>query len=901
MRNATDFRFMPEPVLLERANRILRGQETEQQEVYRLARVLKNRWKRFGQARQLLWMARSDSDTVTNRNHDPRFSTKLRQQHALCTYKDNDLPADTRFERALHILDQNEDLPTSTDQETLGLAGGLFKAKWEVFCQVQDLQRSLLYYGRGWTQGPNDDGYTGINAAYLLDLMAYQEDREALKSGLSTEPGTASRRRESARDIRQQLVHVLPGIAVAVEKPIATEGDPDKREDALDRLYWTYVTLAEAYLGLGLSDQTNFVAGKDYLTKAAGLDRYDWMVESTARQLVSLSRLLSPDQQDGNTGAQVWNYMEAFLKGQAEGVRTAFIGKVGLALSGGGFRASLFHIGVLARLAEMDVLRHVEYLSCVSGGSIIGAYYYLEVRELLQRKNDLDINRDDYVQIVQNIEREFLAGVQQNIRVRTLTSFKTNFRHDPTTGILPTERTADLYDELLYSRIKHKRTAPKHMDELIVMPGFDAQNSTGASREFRPKDENWRRRNKVPILVLNCTTLNTGHNWQFTASWMGEPPATINNEIDANKRLRRMYYGDAPKPHDKMPIKKAVAASASVPGLFAPLALSGLYPYMLVRLADGGVHDNQGVGSLLEQGCTVLLVSDASGQLADESDPGKSLPLIAFRADDICQERVRVAEYQDLESRLRSSLLRSLMFLHLKKGLDSDPLDWVGCEEPFDASDEARPAAEKGVLTPYGIHKKVQARLAAVRTDLDSFHDAEAYALMTSGYKMTDTCFPKNLQEAKAADDFRAEWHFLKIEPEMTKGDSPLLKLLALSNQRLFKVWELVPFLKAVRLAMIVILGLAALGVLVWLFLPPSRALLTVRSEWLAKTLIGLVIVWLLGKGIAWFIDPRAELRRLFLRVGISLTTAWAARIHLRFFDPLYLKQGKLENILSPE
>jgi predicted acylesterase/phospholipase RssA len=30
--------------------------------------------------------------------------------------------------------------------------------------------------------------------------------------------------------------------------------------------------------------------------------------------------------------------------------------KLGLALSGGGFRASLFHIGVLARMAELDLL-----------------------------------------------------------------------------------------------------------------------------------------------------------------------------------------------------------------------------------------------------------------------------------------------------------------------------------------------------------------------------------------------------------------------------------------------------------------------------------------------------------------------------------------------------------------
>jgi len=34
--------------------------------------------------------------------------------------------------------------------------------------------------------------------------------------------------------------------------------------------------------------------------------------------------------------------------------------------------------------------------------------------------------------------------------------------------------------------------------------------------------------------VLNATTINTGHNWQFTASWMGEPPGNILADIDVN-------------------------------------------------------------------------------------------------------------------------------------------------------------------------------------------------------------------------------------------------------------------------------------------------------------------------------------------------------------------------------
>jgi hypothetical protein len=43
----------------------------------------------------------------------------------------------------------------------------------------------------------------------------------------------------------------------------------------------------------------------------------------------------------------------------------------------------------------------------------------------------------------------------------------------------------------------------------------------------------------------------TGHNWQFTASWMGEPPSSIEPEIDASERLRRLYLvGEAPPPHD---------------------------------------------------------------------------------------------------------------------------------------------------------------------------------------------------------------------------------------------------------------------------------------------------------------------------------------------------------------
>ena len=48
--------------------------------------------------------------------------------------------------------------------------------------------------------------------------------------------------------------------------------------------------------------------------------------------------------------------------------------RLGLALSGGGFRAAAFHLGVFRKLQQLKLLDKVDLLSCVSGGSIAGAF-----------------------------------------------------------------------------------------------------------------------------------------------------------------------------------------------------------------------------------------------------------------------------------------------------------------------------------------------------------------------------------------------------------------------------------------------------------------------------------------------------------------------------------------------
>src|SRR6186997_258679 len=51
--------------------------------------------------------------------------------------------------------------------------------------------------------------------------------------------------------------------------------------------------------------------------------------------------------------------------------------KIGLALSGGGFRASLYHLGLVRFLRDANILPNVTHITSVSGGSILAAHLVL--------------------------------------------------------------------------------------------------------------------------------------------------------------------------------------------------------------------------------------------------------------------------------------------------------------------------------------------------------------------------------------------------------------------------------------------------------------------------------------------------------------------------------------------
>lgn len=203
--------------------------------------------------------------------------------------------------------------------------------------------------------------------------------------------------------------------------------------------------------------------------------------------------------------------------------------KLGLSLAGGGFRASLFHLGVLRRMAELDVLRRVEVLSTVSGGSIVGALYVLLLKKHLERARDGNLGRDQYVEIIDELEEALLSGIRKNLRNRLLMNPLGVLRVLLTSRSLG-ERMARLYERHLFSDVVEEivsRPGAKGghppgrlpLTELRIRPGGDPMER-GIEEYNRSAVEEGR--SVSTRLVLNATSLNSGARFWFSSSEVGD-------------------------------------------------------------------------------------------------------------------------------------------------------------------------------------------------------------------------------------------------------------------------------------------------------------------------------------------------------------------------------------------
>ncbi|MFO1429891.1 MAG: patatin-like phospholipase family protein [Candidatus Competibacteraceae bacterium] len=578
--------------------------------------------------------------------------------------------------------------------------------------------------------------------------------------------------------------------------------------------------------------------------------------------------------------------------------------KLGLALSGGGFRASFFHIGVLAQLAMQGLLRRIEVISTVSGGSIIGALYYLHVRNLLEAKPDDTITDQDYKVLIERIEQDFFDAVKANFRLNTFANWIPNLR-TKNSNYSHSDRIAELYDQWLYRPVFGANDSrPIEMRQLLIQPA-------GARTPFDPEQGNGARAAKVPVLVINATALNTGHNWRFTARQMGEPRLSELRTLIDNKpiRLRRPEDYKVAR-HKDFTLGHAVAASAAVPGIFTPLAVSEFYPDDIrVQLVDGGVHDNQGVQGLLDENCTHFIISDASQQMQFENEPATEINQVLNRSFSIVEEGIReeqlVRLFQITNAKTTNDISDSpVAFMHLRQGLPTKALAWVDPQTGKPAEQDQIRQPELSAST-FHVDERVQDRLSKVRTDLDSFTEVEAYSLMLNGYLVTGAVVPRSGIAKLAPTEVKVDkkgWQFLQIAPWMAHPHEQYLDQLDVAHRQFFKFLYLIRPKRlgiAVRTVLTVAV-LALFGVLIWIL-------------WNIRLSLGMLV--LLAALIALFyysrkldILPIRRLRahidavnRFVGRALLSLILTPILKLHLRFIDPIFLKLGEISRLKGDE
>jgi predicted acylesterase/phospholipase RssA len=235
-------------------------------------------------------------------------------------------------------------------------------------------------------------------------------------------------------------------------------------------------------------------------------------------------------------------------------------GEIALCLSGGGYRAAAFHLGMMKMLHELDLLKDVKRFSTASGGTIMAVKYvscriegqefddfFLEFKKFLKEVNVVQIALDNLYTAPNSSDKNDLSL----IRV-----------------------AAGVYEKHLFGQ-KHP-TFKQMLDDVVTTKNFHD-------------------------LIFNSTDFCSGNAFRFRAKSegriiIGSDSAHLPLEVAAEIRLADI-----------------VAASSCFPGAFEPMRFPEdfvwkdkdkikklLEPTKIksVPLMDGGIYDNQGVDSM---------------------------------------------------------------------------------------------------------------------------------------------------------------------------------------------------------------------------------------------------------------------------------------------------------------
>jgi NTE family protein len=232
---------------------------------------------------------------------------------------------------------------------------------------------------------------------------------------------------------------------------------------------------------------------------------------------------------------------------------------IGIALSGGGYRAMLFHTGAIVRLFEAGLLQRAARISSVSGGSIVSAKLGLEWPHLADRDAL-------FARVVDPVRRMADIGIDVSSVLGGL--------------VLP-------------GGVGHR-----------VSEAFARHLFGGATLQDLPEN---------PTFVINATNVETGKLWRFSRArardWtLGEIASP------------RFALADAVAASSSFPPILSPFVLDTRPSDFTSVE-AGVDPAFLddITLTDGGVYDNLGLETI--KGFPIQLVSDGGRGIEPEPAP----------------------------------------------------------------------------------------------------------------------------------------------------------------------------------------------------------------------------------------------------------------------------------------
>ena len=258
-----------------------------------------------------------------------------------------------------------------------------------------------------------------------------------------------------------------------------------------------------------------------------------------------------------------------------------------LCLSGGGYRAMVFHAGVLWRLYDAALLEDIKHISTVSGGSITAGVLALAWKKL---SFDPAKTREDFVPHVVD-------------RVRKMA-----------------DETIDADSIILGIAL------PGSISDRIAK-AYDSELFKGATLQDLPDE---------PRFVFNASNVQSGALWRFAKRYMRD--WRVGEVANPTIPLARAVTASSAFPPVLSPFEMKLDPASFTPNSGHDLQRKPFTSKVI--LTDGGVYDNLGLETAWKAYETIL-VSDAGGKLQPEEEPKTDWARHSYRILSLMDNQVR--------------------------------------------------------------------------------------------------------------------------------------------------------------------------------------------------------------------------------------------------------------------